>query len=291
MRTTFSGILTTVLSIICVILIAATAVSLYFIFQTSLPAAELNESGIYIYLQTFRIPILAIAALLYVITLLFFDLRIQQLNSSLMLLNREVESTEKPLLFIKSSKITFETSPASGKIAFKYNGEFNPAVEIINAGKEPALEVRIKFIFDYTSSIKMIRSNDVFHLFNISENDEEIILTSEKIGYSSTQSLLSLKSWQKTSFILSASQITSYTRIAFPDIYLALFYWYNELTDGEKTNDFPGLNCHVEYKRLDGTILKQTFKLNLEEVNYAPGLRGDRLYESSSVFSTSVSLA
>lgn len=290
MQTTFSGILTTVLSIICVILIAATAVSLYFIFQTSLPAAELNESGFNTYLQTFRIPILLIAALLYVMTLLFFDLRIQQLNSSLMLLNREFESTEKPLLFIKSSKITFETSPASGKIEFKYNGEFNPAVEIINAGKEPALEVRIKFIFDYGSSIKMIKSNDAFHLFNISENEEEIILTSDKIGYSSTQTLMPLKSWQKASFILSASQTTSYTRIAFPDIYLALFYWYNELTDGEKTKDFPGLNCLVEYKRLNGTTLKQKFKLNLEEVSYAPGLRGDRLYESSSVFSTSVSL-
>lgn len=291
MRNTFSGIITIVLSLICLILIAATAVSLYFIFNTQLPSVELNDNGFYTYLQIFRIPILIIAALLYVITLLFTELRIQQINNSIILLNREYISTEKPVLFIKSSKITFETIPSAGRLGFKFNGELSPGIEIINAGKEPALDVRIKFIFDYDNSIKLIKSNDHFQLFNINENEDNIIVTAEKLGYSITHSFSLIKSWQKTSFILPAFQNTSFPRVAFPDIYLELFYWYNEITNGDKTKEFPELNCHVEYKCLDGTSVKRLFKIILEEVNYSPGLRGDRLYESSSVFSTGVSIA
>ncbi len=290
MRTTFSGILTIILSVICIILIAVTATSLYIIFNTSLPTADLNESGMYIYLQTFRIPIVAFAALLYVITLLFVDLRIQQVNNSLIFLNREIESSERPLLLIKSSKIAINTSPTGGKLGFKFNGDIASTVEIINAGKEPALEVRIKFTFDYNNSIKLIKSNDAFHLFNISENENEIVVASEKLGYSSARTLFALRSWQKSSFILPAFQSSSFPRILFPDIYLELFYWYNEITDGENIRDFPELNCQIEYRRLDNIPFKQIFKLNLEEVNYSPGLRGDRLYESSSLFSTSVSM-
>lgn len=290
MRTAFSGILTIILSVICIILIAATAISLYFILNTSLPSVEINEAGMYLYLQTFRIPILTLAALLYAITLLFIDLRIQQVNSSLILLNREIESTERPLIFIKSPKITIDTSPTVGKLGFKFNGDLSPMVEIINGGKEPALEVRIKFAFDYNNSIKLIKSNDAFHLFNISENENEIVVTSEKLGYSSARTLFALRSWQKSSFILPAAQGSSFPRIAFPDIYLELFYWYNEITDGEKIRDFPELNCNIEYKRLDNISFKQIFKINIEEINYSPGLRGDRLYESSSLFSTNVSI-
>lgn len=289
MRNTFSGILTIILYIYCLILIIVIVISLYFIFKTPLPALEFTDNGFYNYLQIFRFPILTSAALLFIITLLFIGLRIQQVNNSLFLLNREIDSSSKPLLFIKSPKITFDTLPAAGKLIFKFNGDLSPIVEIINSGKEPAIEVKIKFIFDYSSAIKLIKSNDVFHLFSITEKEDSVAVTSEKLGYSSSHAFSSIKSWQKASFILPAFQNTSFTRVTFPDIYLELFYWYNEMTNGDRTKDFPELNCHIEYNRLNGIPVKQIFRINLEELNYSPGLRGDRLYESSSVFSTSVS--
>jgi len=68
-----------------------------------------------------------------------------------------------------------------------------------------------------------------------------------------------------------------------------LFYWFNEITNGDKTNDFPELKCLIEYVRPDSMPVSQNYKIGFNEVEYSPGLRGEKLYESSSIFLTKIS--
>ncbi len=290
MKNIFSGILAGVLILFCVILFAATAGSLYFILREPLPVVDFNYAGLAVYLQIFSFPLITSAAFLYVVTLLFTELRIQQVNDSLRLIKEDVYSAEKPRMFIKPLNLSFDTNAASGKLNIKYNGGKSPIINIVNAGKEPALEVRCRFFFDYQGAIKLIKANDLFHLFSIEEQSELVNIKSEKLGYASSRKLSPLDNWQKNDFILPYFINSIPSRIILPEIYLELFYWYNEITNSDKVNEFPDLKCTVEYKRVNNTIIKQTFSIQLAEVNYSPGLRGDKLYDSTSYFITGIQL-
>ncbi len=211
MKNIFSGILAGILILFCVLLFTATAGSLYFILKEPLPAAEFNYSGLAVYLQIFSFPLITAAAFLYVVTLLFTELRIQQVNDSFRVMKEEVYSAEKPRMFIRPLNISFGTDAGSGKLNIKYNGGKSSIINIVNAGKEPALEVKCRFYFDYQGAIKLIKANDLFHLFTIEEQNELVIIKSEKLGYSSTRKLSPLDNWQKNDFYSSVfSQFHSF---------------------------------------------------------------------------------
>jgi len=290
MKNIFSGILAGVLILFCVLLFTATAGSLYLILKDPLPAIEFNYSGFAVYLQIFTFPLITSAAFLYVVTLLFTELRIKQVNDSFRVIKEEVFSAEKPRMFIKPLNLSFGTDATSGKLNIKYNGGKSSIINIVNAGKEPALEVRCRFYFDYQGAIKLIKANDLFHLFTIEEQNELVIIKSEKLGYSAAKKLSPLDNWQKNDFILPFFLNSIPSRIILPEIYLELFYWYNEITNGDRASEFPDLKCAVEYKRVNNTTIKQTFSLQLAEVNYSPGLRGEKLYDSTSYFITGIQL-
>ncbi len=290
MRNIFSGLLAGILVLISLILLAATVYSLYIIFMEPLPVFEMNYTGLSEWLKYFEVPLLSAAAFLYVITLLYTTLRIQQVNDSFRIIRNEVFEGDRPRLFLKPLNITFTTDAGLGKLSFKFNGSSSLAVQIINAGKEPALEVRSKFSFDLKSSIKLIKTNDLFHLFAIEEGENIINIKSEKLGYSSERETILLNNWQKNDFILPSDQNSLTSAVVVPDIYPELFFWYNEITNGDKVDEFPELKCHFEYKRINNMVIKQTFSIKLSEVDYSPGLRGDKLYDSSSTFITELKL-
>ncbi len=290
MRNIFSGILAGILILISLILLAATVYSLYLIFKEPIPVFEMSNTGLFEWLRYFEFPLISSAAFLYVITLLFTELRIQQVNDSFGIMKNEILEADKPRLFLKPQNIIFSTDAALGKLSFRFEGSVSPVMYIINAGKEPALEVRSKFSFDLKSSIKLIKTNDLFHLFVIEENDNIVTIKSDKLGYSSTRETVLLNSWQKNDFILPSIQNSLASGILLPGIYTELFFWYNEITNGDKVDDFPELKCHFEYKRINNSIVKQIFSIKPAEVDYSPGLRGDKLYDSSSTFITELKL-
>ena len=131
--------------------------------------------------------------------------------------------------------------------------------------------------------------NDLFHLFTIEDDDDKVIIKSDKLRYSSVKDIALLNSWQKIDFILPISQSELTKSILVPGIYTELFFWYNEITNGDKASEFPELKCYLEYERINKTTIKQAFGIKLAEVNYSPGLRGDKLYDSSSTFMTELS--
>ena len=148
MRNIFSGILAGILSLISIILLGATVYSLYLIFSEPLPVFGMNQSGIDEWLIYFKFPLIFSAAFLYVITLLFTEMRIQQVNDSFRLMSNELIEAEKPRLFLKPINIIFNTDAGLGKLTYKFNGSSLPAIQIINAGREPALEIKYRFVFD-----------------------------------------------------------------------------------------------------------------------------------------------
>ncbi len=291
MRNIFSGILAGILILISIILLAATIYSLYIIFREPLPVFEMNYAGLSEWLKFFQFPLLSSAAFLYVITLLFTALRIQQVNDTFMIMKNEILEAGKPRLFLKPLNVIYTTDAGLGKLNFHFNGRTQPLIQIINAGKEPALEVRSKFSFDLKSAIKLIKSNDLFHLFVIEGDDKIVIIKSEKLGYSSSREATLFNSWQNTDFILPSDLNSLASDIMVPGIYPELFFWYNEMTNGDKVDEFPELKCHFEYKKMNNAVIKQTFSIKLAEVDYSPGLRGDKLYDSSSSFITELKLA
>lgn len=286
MRNIFSGILAGILILISVILLGVIVYSSYLLFNQPLPVFEPNISGLYGWFRYFEFPLAASAGFLYVITLLFTVLRIQQVNESFGIMKNEILEADKPRLFLKPLRIIFLTDAGLAKLSFRFEGSSTPVIHIINAGKEPALEVRSKFSFDLKSTIKLIKANDLFHLFEIEETENSITIKSEKLGYSSIRETGLLNSWQKNDFILPSIQNSLSSGITIPGIYPELFFWYNEITNGDKVDDFPELKCHFEYKRINNTVIKQTFSIKPAEVDYSPGLRGDKLYDSSSTFIT-----
>ncbi len=290
MRNIFSGILAAVLAVISVVLLAATIYSLYIIFREPLPLFEMNYNGLSEWVRYFEFPLLSSAAFLYVITLLFTALRIQQVNDSFRIMRTEILEADKPRLFLKPLDIIFTTDAGLTKLTIHFNGNPSSAIKIVNAGKEPALEVRSKFSFDIKSSIKLIKTNDLFHLFNIEQDENLVTIKSEKLGYSSARETVLLNSWQTNDFILPSGLNSLTSGIAVPAIYPELFFWYNEITNGDRVHEFPELKCYFEYKRIDNTVTKQTFSISLAEVDYSPGLRGDRLYDASSSFITELKL-
>ncbi len=290
MRNIFSGFLAGILILISIILLAATVYSLYVIFLDPLPVFEMNQTGLYEWLRYFEFPLLALGAFLYVVTLLFTTLRIQQVNDSFRIIRKEVFEADKPRLFLKPLNINFITDAGLGKLSFKFNERSSPAIQIINAGKEPALEVRSKFSFDLKSSIKLIKTNDLFHLFIIEENDNIVTIKSEKLAYSSSKETVLLNNWQKNDFILPSRHNPLSSEVIVPEIYTELFFWYNEITNGDRINEFPELRCNIEYRRINSSVTNQTFGIKLAEADYSPGLRGDKLYDSSSMFITELKL-
>ncbi len=290
MRNFFSALLAGILILISVIILAATVYSLYIILREPLPVFEMNYSGLNGWIRYFEFPLLSSAAFLYVMTLLFTILRIQQVNDSFRIIRNEVFEADKPRLFLKPLNIRFITDAGLGKLSFKFNGSDTSAIQIINAGKEPALEVKSRFSFDLKSSIKLIKTNDLFHLFTIDDDDKIVTIKSEKLGYSSSRETILINNWQQNDFILPTGQNSLTFGVEVPDVYPELFFWYNEITNGDKVNEFPELRCQFEYKRINNTIIKQTFSIKLAEVEYSPGLRGDKLYDSSSTFITELKL-